>query len=190
MRATRCAPTNRSRADFIFSASARAPCGSSICSSGPLCFWTPSGLVVQDREIVTPPFDGQVLSFTARPGQKVAAGQQLGNVVSTQMLDLISSLVTRNAQFEARQTQIAARLAAIETTLPAAENRARTAKAAQATIEKAFAGGFSTRVREAETSPRHLRRRARTRILAFGTQRPRKRKRRGEIEFLASHGRA
>ena len=74
---------------------------------GPLVFLDADGLVVQDREIIAPPFDGQVLSFAARPGQKVAAGQQLGNVVSTQMLDLISGLITRNAQVEARQSQIA-----------------------------------------------------------------------------------
>jgi hypothetical protein len=58
-----------------------------------------------------------------------------------QMLDLISSLVTRKAQLDSRQTQITARLAAIQTTLPSAENRSRTAKAAQAAIEKAAAGG-------------------------------------------------
>ncbi len=118
---------------------------------GSLVLMDASGLVVQQREIVTPPFEAQVLSFTARPGEKVAAGQQLGNVVSTQMLDLISSLVTRKAQFEARQTQIPLRLAVIETTLPAAENRSRMAKAAQAATENAFARGYSTRVRQAET---------------------------------------
>lgn len=119
---------------------------------GSLVLLDASGLVVQEREIVTQPFDAQVLSFAGRPGQKVAAGQPLGNVVSTQMLDLISSLVTRKAQLEARQTQIATRLAAIETTLPSAESRSRTAKAAQAQIEKAVASGFSTRVRQAEAS--------------------------------------
>jgi multidrug resistance efflux pump len=119
---------------------------------GPLVFLDADGLVVQDREIVATPFDGQVIYFAARPGEKVIAGQQLGNVVSTQMLDLISGLVTRKAQVEARQSQIAARLSAITTTMPAAENRARAARAAQATIEKAYAGGFSTRVREAETT--------------------------------------
>lgn len=119
---------------------------------GPVLVLDANGLVVQDREIVTPPFAAQVLSFSALAGQRVQAGQQLGNVVSTQMLDLISNLVTRKAQVEARQQQIAARLAAIETTLPAAANRTRAAQAAQATIEKAVAGGFSTRVREAETT--------------------------------------
>lgn len=119
---------------------------------GSLVLMDASGLVVQEREIITQPFDAQVLSFTARPGQKIAAGQQLGSVVSTQMLDLISSLVTRKAQIEARQTQITARLAAIQATLPSAENRSRTAKAAQAAIEKAVAGGYSTRVRLAEAT--------------------------------------
>jgi multidrug resistance efflux pump len=119
---------------------------------GSLVLMDASGLVVQEREIITPPFDAQVLSFTARPGEKVTAGQQLGNVVSTQMLDLISSLVTRKAQLEARQSQITARLAAIDTTLPQAKNRSRTAKAAQAEIEKAVVAGFSTRVRQAEAT--------------------------------------
>ncbi|WP_374546508.1 HlyD family secretion protein [Rhodoblastus sp.] len=119
---------------------------------GSLVLLDASGLVVQDREIVTQPFDAQVLSFAARPGQKVVAGQELGNVVSTQMLDLISSLITGKAQIEARETQIAKRLAAIETTLPSAESRSRTAKAAQAQIEKAVASGFSTQVRQAEAT--------------------------------------
>lgn len=119
---------------------------------GPVLVLDANGLVVQDREIVTPPFTAQVLSFSVLPGQSVSAGQQLGAVVSTQMLDLISNLVTRKAQVEARQQQIAARLAAIDTTLPAAASRNRAAKAAQATIEKAVAAGFSTRVREAETT--------------------------------------
>ncbi len=67
---------------------------------GSLVLMDASGLVVQEREIITQPFDAQVLSFTARPGEKIAAGQKLGSVVSTQMLDLISSLVTRKAQLE------------------------------------------------------------------------------------------
>lgn len=119
---------------------------------GSLLLLNASGLVVQEREIVTQPFDAQVLSFKARPGEKVAAGQKLGSVISTQMLDLIPSLVTRKAQLEARQTQIAMRLDAITATLPSAENRSRTSKAAQATIEKAVAAGYSTMMRQAETS--------------------------------------
>ncbi len=119
---------------------------------GPLVFLDADGLVVQRREIVTSPFDAQVVSFSARPGERVAAGQKLGVVVSTQMLDLISNLTTRRAQIESQQSQIAARLAAIASTLPAAKSRMREAKAAQAAVEKAFAGGYSTRVREAEVS--------------------------------------
>jgi multidrug resistance efflux pump len=119
---------------------------------GSLMLLDASGLVVQEREIVTQPFDAQVLSFTARPGEKVAAGQQLGAVASTQMLDLIPSLVTRKAQLEARHTQIATRLAAIDTTLPAAKSRSQTAKAAQAAIENAVASGYSTLTRRAEAT--------------------------------------
>ena len=111
-----------------------------------------SGLVVQEREIVTEPFDVQVLSFAARPGDKISAGQQLGAVASTQMLDLISNIVTREAQTEARLTQIRTRLAAIEATLPEAEKRQQTAKAAQVAIEKAVSAGFATRVRLAEAT--------------------------------------
>jgi multidrug resistance efflux pump len=119
---------------------------------GPLVFLDAGGLVFQDREIVASAYDAQVLFFSARPGEKVAAGQQLGSVVSTQMLDLISNLGTRKGQIESRQAQIAARLAAIEATLPAAESRTRAAKAARASIDKAVAAGFSTSVRAAEAS--------------------------------------
>ena len=111
-----------------------------------------SGLVVQESDIVTQPFNAQVLSFVARPGEKIATGQQLGTVVSAEMLDLISNLVTRKAQTEARLTQISTRLVAIEATLPEAERRQQTAEAALAVIEKALRGGFSTRVRLAEAS--------------------------------------
>jgi multidrug resistance efflux pump len=111
-----------------------------------------SGLVVQESEIVTEPFNARVLSFTARPGEKIVAGQKLGALVSTEMLDLISNLITRKAQTEARLTQIGTRLAAITATLPDAEKRQQTAKTAHAVIEKAFDAGFSTRVRLAEVT--------------------------------------
>ncbi len=119
---------------------------------GSLVLMDASGLVVQEREIVTEPFDAQVVSFTARPGEKVAAGQQLGSVVSTQMLDLIPGLITRKAQLEARQNQIVTRLAAISSTLPAAERRSGLARAAQDAIAKAVTAGYSTLVRQAEAS--------------------------------------
>jgi multidrug resistance efflux pump len=111
-----------------------------------------SGLVVQESDIVTDPFNAQVLSFTVQPGEKIAAGQQLGRVFSTEMLDLISNLVTRKAQTEARLTQIRTRLVAIEATLPEAEKRLQTAKAAQVVIEKALGAGLSTRTRLAEAT--------------------------------------
>lgn len=119
---------------------------------GSLAFLDASGLVVQESEVVSAPFDAQVLSFAARPGQNVAAGQQLGDVVSTQMLDLISSLVTRKVQIEFRESQIATRLSSIAVTLPEAEKRDRTARAARTAIEKAVAAGYSTRVRLAEAT--------------------------------------
>jgi multidrug resistance efflux pump len=119
---------------------------------GSLAFLDASGLVVQESEIVSEPFDAQVLSFVARPGQKIAAGQQLGGVVSTQMLDLISGLVTRKTQIDSRESQIGTRLSAIAATQPEAESRRRTARAARAAIEKAVAAGYSTRVRLAEAT--------------------------------------
>jgi multidrug resistance efflux pump len=119
---------------------------------GALAFLDASGLVVQESDVVSEPFDAQVLSFAARPGQKVAAGQKLGAVVSTQMLDLISGLVTRKAQIDSRESQIATRLSSIAATLPEARDRDRTARAARAAIEKAVAAGYSTRVRLAEAT--------------------------------------
>ena len=119
---------------------------------GPLVILDANGLVIQDREIVSPPFEAQVASLSVRPGQMIAAGTPIGSVVSRQMLDLIADLSTRKAAAESREGQIAARLAAITATLPAAEGRAAAAKAAQATIVKAFSSGFTTRVREAEAA--------------------------------------
>ena len=120
--------------------------------AGSMMMLDASGLVVQESDILTKPFNAQVLSFAAQPGEKITAGQQLGAVISTEMLDLISNLVTRKAQTEARLTQIKTRLDAIEATLPEAERRQQTAKSAQAVIEKALGAGFSTRVRLAEVS--------------------------------------
>jgi len=111
-----------------------------------------SGLVVQESDVVTEPFNARVLSFAARPGEKIVAGQKLGAVVSTEMLDLISSLVTRKAQIEARLTQIGTRLAAIKATLPEAKKRQETAKETKTLIEKAAYDGFSTRARVAEAT--------------------------------------
>ena len=119
---------------------------------GSLMMLDARGLVVQESEIVTEPFNARVLSFAARPGEKIAAGQPLGTVVSTEMLDVISNLVTRKAQMEARLIQISTRLAAIEETLPAAERRQQTASVAEVVTAKALDAGYSTRSRLAEAT--------------------------------------
>ena len=168
----------------------RGAFGWSICSSAPSPFSMPSGLVVQESEIIAPPFDAQVLSFAARPGQNVAAGQQLGNVVSTQMLDLISSLITRNAQIEVAPKPDRHEAAAIAVTLPEAEKRDRTARAARTTIEKAVAGGYSTRVRQAETTRDTYDAAREVESLRDGRASARRRKRRQQIESGKYRGRA
>jgi multidrug resistance efflux pump len=117
---------------------------------GPLVVMDADGLVAQDREVVTPPYAASVVSLSVRPGQAVEAGQQIGVVVSMQMLDLISDLATRKAQADARDQEIAAKLSAIDLTLPAAQDRASVAAAASATVDKALAHGWSTTVRAAE----------------------------------------
>ena len=153
MRATRCAPARPlARRLYLFGLSGGA-LWVVYLFVGSLVLMDADGLVVQEREIITPPFDAQVLSFTARPGEKVAAGQ----TTRQRRFD-----ADAGPDFQPRHAQGAARGAPdpdrrcgspqSQTTLPAAENRSRTAKAAQAAIEKAFAGGFSTRVRQAETT--------------------------------------
>jgi multidrug resistance efflux pump len=119
---------------------------------GPLLMIDADGLVMQDREVVMPPYAAQVVSTAVRPGEDVVAGQRIATVVSTQMLDMIADLETRKEQSDGRDRQAAARMAAIDETLPTAERRRRAADIAGATIDRAMAIGFTTAVRSAETT--------------------------------------
>src|SRR5688572_13008499 len=119
---------------------------------GSMIFMDADGLVVQEREVVTPAYAAQVVSVAVSPGESVRKGQRIGTVASAQMLDLISDLTMRQAQARSRQEQIKARLEAIQATLPAADQRAGDAAEALRAVDKAKAGGFSTVTRQAEIS--------------------------------------
>lgn len=119
---------------------------------GPLAFLSADGLIMQDREVISADFEAKIVSMTVRPGDHVLAGQQLGMLMSTQMLDLISDLTTRQAQGNARREQIDARLRAIQATMPAAGDRATTARGAVKAIEQAARGGYTTATRRAEVA--------------------------------------
>jgi multidrug efflux pump subunit AcrA (membrane-fusion protein) len=119
---------------------------------GPLAFLDADGLIMQDRKVVGADYTAQVLSITARPGDRVGAGHHIGTVVSTQMLDLMSDLTSREAQATSRREQIDARLVAINETLPAADQRAKQAEAALIAVEKAAQSGLATITRRAELS--------------------------------------
>ncbi len=119
---------------------------------GSMIFMDADGLVVQEREVVTPAYAAQVVSVAVSPGEFVRKGQRIGTVASAQMLDLISDLTMRQAQARSRQEQIKARLEAIQATLPAADQRAGDAAEALRAVDKAKAGGFSTVTRQAEIS--------------------------------------
>lgn len=122
---------------------------------GPMLFINADGLIVQEREVVGAAFPAQVTSVSVRPGDAVKAGQLIGTVVSTQMLDIISELTTRQAQAQSRSDQIDARLSAIKAVLPTADHRAARALAALRDLERAMAGGYSTSIRLAEMSRAH-----------------------------------
>jgi multidrug resistance efflux pump len=119
---------------------------------GSMIFMDADGLVVQQREVVTPAYAAQVVSVAVSPGEAVRKGQRIGTVASAQMLDLISDLSMRHAQARSRQEQIKARLEAIQATLPIADQRAGDAAEAMRAVDKAKAGGFSTVMRQAEAS--------------------------------------
>jgi multidrug resistance efflux pump len=119
---------------------------------GSFLFIDADGMIVQDRKLVGADYTAQVLSLSARPGDHVSAGQRIGTVVSTQMIDLVSDLSTRQAAAKSRQEQIAARLKAIASILPAADQRATESEAALAAVEKAAQAGYTTITRRAELS--------------------------------------
>ena len=119
---------------------------------GPLLFLDADGMVMQDQKVVGADYMAQVLSITARPGDHLAAGQPIGRLVSTQMLDLISDLTSREAQATSRREQIDARLIAIKATLPAADQRRNEAEAALEAAETAARRGLTTITRRAELS--------------------------------------
>src|SRR5215470_8165882 len=93
--------------------------------------------LLQDHKVVGANYTAQVLSITARPGDHVAVGQSIGMLVSTQMLDVISDLTSREAQATSRREQIDARLIAIKATLPAADQRKAESEAALTAVETA-----------------------------------------------------
>jgi len=101
---------------------------------GPFVFLDADGMIMQDHKVVGADYTAQVLSITARPGDQVAAGQRIGMLTSTQMLDVLSDLTSRQAQAASRREQIDARLAAIKATLPAADQRKTAAEAARAAV--------------------------------------------------------
>jgi multidrug resistance efflux pump len=119
---------------------------------GPMIVMDADGQVVQNREVVMPSYPAQVISVAVAPGDVVKRGQRIATVVSTQMLDLISDLTTRQAEARSRQAQIKAKLDAIDGILQAADKRLAEATEANRQVEKASAGGFSTATRRAEVA--------------------------------------
>lgn len=111
---------------------------------GPYVFMDADGMVVESTETVATGFGAQVIDLEVRPGDKVVDGQVLGHLVSTQMLDLISDVSSKKAQFDVREEQIKARLAAIHDMLPVAQQRVGDAESARSRILKALARGYST----------------------------------------------
>jgi multidrug resistance efflux pump len=119
---------------------------------GPLVFLDADGMIMQDHKVVGADYTAQVLSMTARPGDRLTAGQRIGTLTSTQMLDVLSDLTSREAQATSRREQIDARLAAIKATLPAADQRKMAAEAARAAVETAAQRGLTTVTHRADVS--------------------------------------
>ena len=119
---------------------------------GPLVFLDADGMIMQDRKVVGADYTAQVLSMTAGPGDRLAAGQRIATLTSTQMLDVLSDLTSREAQATSRRDQIDARVAAIKAMLPAADQRRSEADAARAAVEMAARHGLTTVARRAEVS--------------------------------------
>src|SRR6516165_11878690 len=119
---------------------------------GPLVFLDADGMIMRDHKVVGVDYTAQVLSITAGPGDRLGAGQRIATLASTQMLDVLSDLTSREAQATSRRDQIDARLAAIKATLPAADKRKSEADAARAAVEMAGRHGLVTVTRRAEVS--------------------------------------
>jgi hypothetical protein len=117
---------------------------------GPLVLMDAEGLVMQERTSVAAEYTAQVVSVSVRPGDQVNPGDPLCVVVSTQMLDLISQLSSREAEFRSRRDRIDARLKAIAETLPSAELQASEARKARAGIDQAMKGGYTTVTRRSD----------------------------------------
>jgi multidrug resistance efflux pump len=111
---------------------------------GPMVFMDADGMVVQNRQAVMLPYSAQVVSVDVHPGDYLHEGQTIGFVISREMLDLISDLSSRKAQFDSREEQIKSRIAATEAILPSAEQRVKQAEVAGQRIERASAAGYMT----------------------------------------------
>jgi multidrug resistance efflux pump len=111
---------------------------------GPMVFMDADGTVVQNRQAVMLPYSAQVVSIRVHPGDYLHEGEPIAVVISLQILDLISDLSSRKAQFDSREEQIKSRIAAIEAILPSAEQRVKEAEFAGQRVERASAANYMT----------------------------------------------
>jgi multidrug resistance efflux pump len=111
---------------------------------GPMLFMEADGMVVQNRQAVMLPYSAQIVSIGVHPGDHVREGEPIGVVISRQMLDITSDLLSRKAQFDSREEQIKSRVAAIAAILPSAEQRVKQAEFAGERSQRASAAGYMT----------------------------------------------
>jgi multidrug resistance efflux pump len=119
---------------------------------GPFLLMDADGLVVQERAVVMPAYTAEITSLTVKPGDAVTKGQTIGTLISTEMVTTIGDLTAKEAQARERQEQIKSRLQAIESTMPAAEQRVKDSQDAVVAVAKAKQRGFATVTHQSEVS--------------------------------------
>jgi multidrug resistance efflux pump len=111
---------------------------------GPIVFMDADGMIVQNRQAVMLPYSAQIVSIGVHPGDYLHEGEPIAVVVSLQILDLVSDLSSRKAQFDSREEQIKSRIAAIDAILPSAEQRVKEAEFVVQRVERASAASYMT----------------------------------------------
>ncbi len=109
---------------------------------GPLIFLDADGLVLKERQVVAPDYTGRVLAVYVKPGDHVTPGTRIALMQSSDTADRLADLVSKRATFLARESQIAARLGAIASTLPSARERKLRAAQNEAQVEALDKQGF------------------------------------------------
>lgn len=113
---------------------------------GPVLFLRADGIVASDRFVAGVSYTAKVTSVDVEPGDRVAAGQLLLTLESTDVLNTIAQLTQGLASLQAHEQELNGRLRKAELLLPVAEKRLAEATEASRVVDRADTAGMASSV--------------------------------------------